>query len=127
MTQIIIDPGVIANQYSSYLFGHLKNLQKITGLANLDTANVTNMAGIFGDCSKLTSLDLSNWDTTSLDENQFGAIFLGAIKLNHLVLGARTVIGDNLPGVPNVGTRVPGTDWVATSGYQQENKYTSTE
>ena len=96
--------------------------------------NNTYLTSMFQECHALTSLDLSNWDTTSLDDNQFGAIFLGAIKLNHLVLGARTVIGDNLPGVPNVGTRVPGTDrvvaspyWVATSGYQQENKYTSTE
>ena len=97
--------------------------------------NNTDLNGMFQECHSLTSLDLSNWDTTSLDENQFGDLFLGAIHLNHLVLGAKTVIGTNsatLQGVPNVGTRVPGTDrvvaspyWVATSGYQQGHKYNS--
>ena len=99
--------------------------------------NNTDLNGMFQECHSLTNLDLSNWDTTSLDENQFGDLFLGAIHLNHLVLGAKTVIGTNsatLQGVPNVGTRVPGTDrvvasryWVATSGYQQGHKYTSND
>ncbi|KJY59451.1 putative surface protein, partial (plasmid) [Bombilactobacillus mellifer] len=99
--------------------------------------NNTNLSGMFQECHALTSLDLSKWDTTSLDENQFWAVFLGAIHLHHLVLGTKTVIGTNhanLQGVPNVGTRVPGTDrvvtspyWVATSGYQQGHKYTSND
>ena len=106
-------------------------------LTNFQTVKVNNMQSMFQECRALTSLDLSNWDTTSSDENQFWSVFLGAIHLNHLVLGAKTVIGTNsatLPGVPNVGTRVPGTDrvvaspyWIATNGYQQGHKYTSTE
>ena len=106
-------------------------------LTNFQTVKVNNMQSMFQECRALTSLDLSNWDTTSSDENQFWSVFLGAIHLNHLVLGAKTVIGTNsatLPGVPNVGTRVPGTDrvvaspyWIATNGYQQGHKYTSND
>ena len=146
----------VTNMYGMFWGCH--NLTNLN-LSNFNTTNVTDMSCMFRDCFSLnnvnvnnfkfnntyltsmfqechalTSLDLSKWDTTSLDESKFGAIFLGAIKLNHLVLGAKTVIGDNLPGVPNVGTRVPGTDrvvasryWVATSGYQQGHKYTATE
>ncbi|KJY62515.1 hypothetical protein JG30_07300 [Bombilactobacillus mellifer] len=66
LTQIIIDPGVRANQNSSYLFGYLENLQKIVGLANLDTANVTNMSGMFKNCHNLMNLDLSNFDTANV-------------------------------------------------------------
>ena len=71
LTQIIIDPGVIANRDSSYLFGYLKNLKKIVGLANLDTTNVTNMAAMFEDCSKLTSLDLSKFNTDKVTDTSW--------------------------------------------------------
>ena len=71
LTQIIIDPGVIANQDSSYLFGYLKHLQKIIGLANLDTASVTNMHRMFEGCLKLTSLDLSNFNTAKVIDMSF--------------------------------------------------------
>ena len=41
------------------------NLKDITGLNNLDVSGVTNMKATFGGCSSLTSLDLSNWDTST--------------------------------------------------------------
>ena len=68
LTQIIIDPGVIANRDSSYLFGYLKNLKKIVGLANLDTTNVTNMAKMFADCDSLTSLNLNSFNTANVTD-----------------------------------------------------------
>ena len=71
LTQIIIDPGVIANQDSSYLFGHLKNLKKIVGLTNLDTTNVNNMAGMFEGCLKLTSLDVSKLNTDKVTDTSW--------------------------------------------------------
>ena len=64
LTQIIIDPGVIANQNSRGLFSHLYNLKTIQGLENLDTSQVTNMAGMFEHCETLTSLDVSHFDTS---------------------------------------------------------------
>ena len=84
LTQIIIDPGVIANQDSSYLFGDLRNLQKIIGLANLDTANVTNMEGMFDSCLQLTNLDLRNFNTTNVTD--MAAMFWGCHSLTSLDL-----------------------------------------
>ena len=67
LTQIIIDPGVKANQDSSYLFEYLKNLQKIIGLDNLDTTNVTNMSYMFKDYQG-TNLDFSHLDTSKVTD-----------------------------------------------------------
>ena len=238
LTQIVIDPGVIANEDASYLFAELSHLSKIIGLENLDTSHVTQMRAMFKDCEQLTGLDLNHWNTTqvtSMDEMFYGcqnlatlalenfqtaqvvgmhqmfadcrsltkldlshfntakviymdamfenctqlvqlslsnfttaqAIYLEAMfkncinlrsldlssfdmssvpyvddmfancdSLNHLVLGVKTILSPqmNLPRVPKFGFKVPGTDrvvaspyWVATSGYQQRHKYTSTE
>ena len=82
LTQIIIDPGVIANQDSSYLFEYLNKLQKIIGLANLDTTNVTNMSYMFNSCQNLTSLDLSNFNTT--DVTDMSNMFWGCFSLTSL-------------------------------------------
>ena len=238
LTQIVIDPGVIANEDAGYLFAELSHLSKIIGLENLDTSHVTQMRAMFKDCAQLTGLDLNHWNTTqvtSMDEMFYGcqnlatlalenfqtaqvvgmhqmftacrsltkldlshfntakviymdamfenctqlvqlslnnfttaqAIYLNAMfkncinlrsldlssfdmssvpyvddmfancdSLNHLVLGVKTILKPqmNLPRVPKLGFRVPGTDrvvaspyWVATSGYQQGHKYTSDE
>ena len=235
LTQIVIDPGVIANEDASYLFAELSHLSKIIGLENLDTSHVTQMRAMFKDCEQLTGLDLNHWNTTqvtSMDEMFYGcqnlatlalenfqtaqvvgmhqmfadcrsltkldlshfntakviymdamfenctqlvqlslsnfttaqAIYLEAMfkncinlrsldlssfdmssvpyvddmfancdSLNHLVLGVKTILKPqmNLPRVPKLGFRVPGTDrvvaspyWIATSGYQQGHKYT---
>ena len=238
LTQIVIDPGVIANEDASYLFAELSHLSKIIGLENLDTSHVTQMRAMFKDCAQLTGLDLNHWNTTqvtSMDEMFYGcqnlatlalenfqtaqvvgmhqmftacrsltkldlshfntakviymdamfenctqlvqlslsnfttaqAIYLDAMfkncinlrsldlssfdmssvpyvddmfancdSLNHLVLGVKTILSPqmNLPRVPKLGFRVPGTDrivaspyWVATSGYQQGHNYTSND
>ena len=68
LTQIIIDPGVVANQDSRGLFSHLYNLKTIQGLENLDTSQVTNMSDMFVYCESLHSLDLINWDTSQVTD-----------------------------------------------------------
>lgn len=68
LTQIILDPGVRANQDSSYLFAGLNHHKKIVGLANLDTTNVTNMAKMFADCDSLTSLDFNSFNTANVTD-----------------------------------------------------------
>ena len=37
-------------------------------LSNFDTSNVTNMSSMFSNCSSLTSLDLSNFDTSNVTD-----------------------------------------------------------
>ena len=66
LTQIIIDPGVIANQNSGGLFSHLYNLKTIQGLENLDTSQVTNMSEMFYYCESLTNLDVSHFNTSQV-------------------------------------------------------------
>ncbi|NUG39833.1 BspA family leucine-rich repeat surface protein, partial [Lactobacillus mellis] len=68
LTQIIIDPGVIANQNSRGLFSHLGKLKTIQGLENLDTSQVTNMSRMFAFCENLTSLDVSHFNTSKVTD-----------------------------------------------------------
>ena len=212
LTQIVIDPGVIANQDSQGLFSNLRKLKTIQDLENLDTSQVTdmsemfysfrgltslnlsnwdtsqvtNMSEMFEDCVDLTSLDLSNWNTskvtnmysmfrdslhlislnlsnwdtsqvtnmykmfsncnylTSLNLSHWDTskvtnmseMFRNCVCVNHLVLGPLATFSyvSQFPYVPTAGTKIPGTDkvvtapyWVATSGYQQGQRYTSDE
>ena len=54
----------------SYIFREYNELPKIAkisiDLSGIDTSNVTNMTGMFQNCSKLTSLDLSNFNTSKV-------------------------------------------------------------
>ena len=59
---------------TSCWFYSFTKLTAITGLANLKTDNVTNMSRMFEDCSSLTSLDVSGFDTSKTTDmsNMFG-------------------------------------------------------
>ena len=50
----------------SCFFAFLSELETITGLEYLNTANVTDMSFLFDHCQKLTSLDLSNFNTAKV-------------------------------------------------------------
>ena len=50
----------------SRFFAVLSELETITGLEYLNTANVTDMSLLFDHCQKLTSLDLSNFNTAKV-------------------------------------------------------------
>ena len=64
------DGGVVANVNSSYLFSYIGNGVDgdvtIEGLNNLDTSLVTNMSYMFINCSNLTSLDVTHFDTENV-------------------------------------------------------------
>ena len=82
LTQIIIDPGVIANQNSSGLFRDLKKLKTIQGLENLDTSQVTDMSRMFYNCDVLTNMDVSHFDTSQVTD--MGMMFEYCEKLTSL-------------------------------------------
>lgn len=63
-------------------FYGMKNMRSVRGLENMDVSQVTNMAGMFDNCSSLTSLDLSSWDTSNLDFMNFA--FEGCSSLESL-------------------------------------------
>lgn len=56
---------VKANPNSSYLFQYFVNVKTID-VKYLDTIDVTNMNGMFYCCSKLTNLNLSNFETSKV-------------------------------------------------------------
>ena len=126
-----------------WMFGKCENLSSLD-LSHFNTSKVTYMNGMFEDCKNLTSLDLSSFDTSQVTNedlyNDKFAMLAGCTNLHHLVLGPKTQLIDpngwisELPAVPAAGTKIPGTDrvvtapyWVATSGYQQGQRYTSDE
>ena len=107
-------------------------------LSNFNTSQVNDIVDMFNGCRSLISLNLSHFNTENV-MNMF-RMFKDCKNLNHLVLGPKTKLIDQnnynskLPVVPAAGTKIPGTDrvvtapyWVATSGYQQGQRYTSEE
>ena len=64
ITHVKIEKGVTALTTRDMFLG-CANLTKIEGLSNLDVSTVKNMSATFGDCSSLTSLDLSDWNTSA--------------------------------------------------------------
>ena len=68
VSRVIFDPSFAAARLTStYLwFGEMINMQSVTGLEYLNTSDVTDMGGMFTDCSSLTSLDLSGFNTSNV-------------------------------------------------------------
>ncbi len=56
-----------------YLFRQLTNLTSINGMEYLDTSHVTNMVAMFANCTNLTSVDLSHFDTSKV--TSMGSMF----------------------------------------------------
>ena len=125
--------------YMMFMFEGCESLANLD-VSHFDTSHVTSMSVMFADCKNLISLDLSSFDTPQLASDYDFAILEDCNNLHHLVLGLKTQLiarnGRNsaLPAVPAAGTKIPGTDrvvtapyWVATSGYQQGQRYTSSE
>ncbi|NUG39026.1 BspA family leucine-rich repeat surface protein [Lactobacillus mellis] len=125
----------------AWMFGGCSSLTSLD-LSHFDTSQVTDMHEMFADCKNLISLDLSSFDTSQLVNSvgYYFAMLAGCTNLHHLVLGPKIQLIDqngwisDLPAVPAAGTKIPGTDkvvtapyWVATSGYQQGQRYTVEE
>ncbi len=58
------------NSDSGYLFSGLSNLTSLD-LTNFDTSNVTNMAGMLQNCYKLKSIDLSYFNTSKVTDMSY--------------------------------------------------------
>ena len=66
------------------LFDGYKNVTTITGLANIDFSEVTDMRFMFYGCNALTSLDLSGFNTSAVTDMEF--MFVGCYALTSLNL-----------------------------------------
>ena len=76
--------GVTANYDSSDLFYNFSKLTEIENINLLDTSSVTNMSSMFYSCSRLISLDVSNFDTSKV--TNMGSMFCGCSTLTSLDL-----------------------------------------
>ena len=63
----VVDGG-IRPVSTAYLFGDEYAYTTAVDVVKLDTSRVTDMAGMFGGCINLKSLDLSSWDTSSVTD-----------------------------------------------------------
>ena len=62
-----------------------EKLRQIDGLEYLNTSEVTDMFGMFGSCSKLTTLDLSGFDTHKVTD--MTAMFTICSELTTIICG----------------------------------------
>ena len=64
-TAIAVDKVSFTN--TSYMFKYCSSLTTLD-LSNFDTSKVTDMRGMFSSCQSLTNLDLSNFDTSNVTD-----------------------------------------------------------
>ena len=85
ITTVVFDPS-FANcttlTSTANWFSSCKNLIAITGLSNVQTDHVTNMAEMFAKCSSLTELDLSSLNTENVTTMEM--MFNGCERLRRL-------------------------------------------
>ena len=69
VTKVVFDPSFAdARPTTTFDWFHdMTNLESITGMEYLNTSEVTDMAWMFNHCNDLTSLDLSNFNTSNVD------------------------------------------------------------
>ena len=56
---------------SKGIFGGFQELEDASGVNDFDTSEVTNISMFFQPCTKLTSLNLSNWDTKNVTDMSY--------------------------------------------------------
>lgn len=70
---------------TAYWFSSCTNVTTIANLPNLDVSTATSMVQMFSDCPLVTSLNLSNWDTSQVSD--MTNIFNGDTGLEEIQLG----------------------------------------
>ena len=63
--QIALNSGCYIFSNMSYMFNGCNSLTTLD-VSNWDTSNVTNMSDMFNDCNALTTLDVSKWNTSNI-------------------------------------------------------------
>ena len=86
---------------SAYWFWECSNLTSVTGITNLKTDNMTQMLGMFGWCSNLTTLDVSHFNTEK--NTRLDGMFIGCSKLTSI-----DVSGFNTSNVTDMGEMFMG-------------------
>ncbi|EKZ4335956.1 BspA family leucine-rich repeat surface protein [Listeria monocytogenes] len=85
ITNIVLEDKVFASGSLSHLFSDASSLTSLD-LSNFDTSQVTNMTNMFVRSSSLTSLDVSSFDTSQV--TRMSGMFAGASSLTSLDLSS---------------------------------------
>jgi surface protein len=86
VTQAVFDPSFADARPTTTCawFDGMNSLQSITGLNYLNTSEVTTMIRMFGNCSELTSIDVSNFNTDKVE--YMAGMFNSCTKITSLDL-----------------------------------------
>ena len=118
-TTAIIDAS-FANYFptsTAYWFTYCSSLTNINGIENLNTANVTDMGGMFSGCSGLTSLDVSGFNTANV--TSMWEMFSSCSGLTSLdVSGFNT---DNVTSMGGMFSSCSGLTSLDVSGFNTAN------
>ncbi|MBO4905549.1 MAG: BspA family leucine-rich repeat surface protein, partial [Bacteroidaceae bacterium] len=87
VTKVVFDPSFAEARPTSTCawFVGMSNLQSITGLEYLNTSEVTNMMTMYGECSSLKNLDMSNFNTAKVTD--MSSMFNGCTSLTTIYAG----------------------------------------
>ena len=66
ITKVVFDGKVTTGSYPRGLFNNFSNLVSVEGANNLDLSNALDISFMFFRCSSLTSVDVSNWNTSKV-------------------------------------------------------------
>jgi len=66
VTEVEFHPSFANCKPKTFSFNECENLKQIKGIEYLNTEEMTDMSGMFYNCSSLTSLDLSNFNTANV-------------------------------------------------------------
>ena len=59
-----------------YMFNNCNKLKEIKGINNLITNKVESMEGMFSLCNEIEFLDLSNWDTSNVNNMEICLVYV---------------------------------------------------
>ncbi|MCL2578217.1 MAG: BspA family leucine-rich repeat surface protein [Defluviitaleaceae bacterium] len=98
---------VTAGEDLANFFRFFTNLETINGLNHLNVSTVTDMSNMFSGLNRITTLDLSGWNTASVAS--MAGMFSSTTALSRITFGPNFVAAgtNSLPGV----TTVNGGDW----------------
>ena len=84
VTKVVFDPSFASARPTSTnsWFYEMYDLESITGMEYLNTSEVTNMAGMFSECTSLTSIDLSHFNTAKVTD--MNGMFFSCYNLQSL-------------------------------------------
>ena len=130
VTKVVFDPsfaGARPTTTCDWFYG-MHNLRSITGISNLNTSEVTNMAFMFQSCDLLTSIDLSHFNTSKVTD--MSGMFANSTGLTSLDLSSFntsrvTKMRNMFSSCSNLRTIYVGSGWNTASVTASSNMFTN--